>query len=134
MFLEKGVLKMYSKFTEEQPCRSATLIELQIKSRKWTPVNNYSPVNLFHIFRTSFPKNNSEGMFLHSFLLTFTKARFSILSRSIKAARTHRKTISITYIIIRFYYWRFGLIETWPVQSRTHFLWLKNKTRLIRKK
>ena len=43
VFLEKGVLKICSKFTGEHPWRS---------------------VNLLHIFRTPFPKNTSEWLLL----------------------------------------------------------------------
>ena len=41
VFLEKGVLKICSKFKGEHPCRSVIM----------------SPVNLLHIFRTPFYKN-----------------------------------------------------------------------------
>ena len=42
MFLRKSVLKIYSKFTGEHPCRSVISIKL-------------------HIFRTPFPTNSSGG-------------------------------------------------------------------------
>ena len=54
MFLRKGVLKICTKFT------GGPLYNfIEIALRHWC-----SPVNLFHIFRTSFPKNTSEGLLL----------------------------------------------------------------------
>ena len=60
MFLGKGVLKTCTKFTGEQPCRSAiwsNYIEITLQ-------HGCSPVNLLQIFRTPFPKNTSEGLLL----------------------------------------------------------------------
>ena len=51
MFLEKGVLKICSKFTGEHPCRT-------------TLRHGCSPVNLLHIFRTPFLKNTYEWLLL----------------------------------------------------------------------
>ena len=52
MFLEKGVLKICSKFTGEYGC---------------------SPVNLLHIFRTPFTNNSSGWLVLsHSFAVEST--------------------------------------------------------------
>ena len=58
MFLKKGVLKIFSKFTGEQPC-------------KFTGEHS---VNLLHIFRTPFPRNTSwwlliitETQYTHKF-------------------------------------------------------------------
>ena len=45
MFLGKGALKIYSKFTGEHPCRS---------------------VNLLYTFRTPFSKNASGGVLLNA--------------------------------------------------------------------
>ena len=64
VFLGKGVLKICSKFTGEHPCRSAISIKLlEIKLPHGCP-----PVNLLHVFRTSFPKNTSEGLLSISWL------------------------------------------------------------------
>ena len=57
MFLKKGVLKIYSKFTGEHPSRSVISIKL------------LSHVNLLHIFRTPFPKNTSGWLLLLSLVL-----------------------------------------------------------------
>ena len=55
VFLGKVVLKICSKITGEHPCRSAISINR----------HRCSPVNLLHIFRTSFPKNTSGGLVLY---------------------------------------------------------------------
>ena len=54
VLLAKGVLKICSKFTGENPFRSEISIKLQIALR-----HGFSPVNLMHIFRTPFPRNTS---------------------------------------------------------------------------
>ena len=54
VFLGKIVLKICSKITGEHPCRSAISINR----------HRCSPVNLLHIFRTSFPKNTSGRLLL----------------------------------------------------------------------
>ena len=61
MFLRKGVLKICSKFTGEYPCRSAISIKLLFEIALW---HGYCPVNLLHIFRTSFPNNTSGRQLL----------------------------------------------------------------------
>ena len=63
-FLGKSVLKICSRFTGAQPCRSAISIKLLYN---FIHIGiglryGYSPVNLLHIFRTSFPKHISEGL------------------------------------------------------------------------
>ena len=64
MFLEKGVLKICSKFTGERPSRSAISIKLQSKFNEITLQHEYSPVNLLHIFITPFLKNISGSLLL----------------------------------------------------------------------
>ena len=54
VFLGKGVLKICSKFTGENQCRSAISVKLQSDF-----LESLSPVNLLHIFVTPFPKNTS---------------------------------------------------------------------------
>ena len=64
MFLGKGVLKIWSKFTGEHPYRSAIPIKLHsnfIETALW---HGCSPLNLLHIFRTPFPKNTSVRLLL----------------------------------------------------------------------
>ena len=55
VLLRKGVLKIYSKFTREHPCRSVISIKLQRYG--------CSPVNLMHVFRATFLKSTSDGCF-----------------------------------------------------------------------
>ena len=65
VFLQRGVLKIYSKFTGEHSCRSEISVNLlwnfiEITLRYWS-----SPVNLLHIFRTSFAGITTGGLLLH---------------------------------------------------------------------
>ena len=63
MFLGKGVLKIWSKFTREHPCRSAISITCNfIEITLW---HESSPVNLLHIFRTPFPMNTAGWLLLN---------------------------------------------------------------------
>ena len=64
VFLYKGVLKICSKFTGENPCRSVNSLKslcnfIEIILRHGCP-----PVNLLHIFRKAFLKNTSWGLLL----------------------------------------------------------------------
>ena len=63
VFLEKGVLKICSKFTGEHPCGSVISIQLQSNFTEITFRHGCSPVNLLHIFRTTFTKNNLDVCF-----------------------------------------------------------------------
>ena len=65
VFLEKGVLKICSKFTGEHPCRSAISISLLCNFIEIALRHGCSPVNLLHIFRASFFKNTSGGLLLN---------------------------------------------------------------------
>ena len=70
--LGKGVQKKCNKFTGEHPCRSAISIKLQSNFIEMALWHGCSPLNLLHIFRTSFPKNTSGGLSLKGvFNLTF---------------------------------------------------------------
>ena len=76
VFLGKGALKICSKFTGEHPCRSVISIKLLCNFIEITLRHGCSPVNLLHIFRTSFPKKTSVLWLLLLFLpvvLTFSK-------------------------------------------------------------
>ena len=57
VLLEKGILKICSKFTGEHPCRSVISIKSQSNFIEITFWHGYTPVNLQHIFRTPFLKN-----------------------------------------------------------------------------
>ena len=62
--LVKDVLKVYSKFTGEHPYRSVISIKLQSNIIEVTLWHECSPVNLLHIFRTTFTKNTSGWLLL----------------------------------------------------------------------
>ena len=64
VFLGKGVLKIFSKFTREHPCRSTISIKLQSNFIEIALRHGCSPVNLLHIFRTPFQQNISEWLLL----------------------------------------------------------------------
>ena len=51
VFLGKGVLKIYSKFTGEHPCQSAISINLLCNFIEIAHRHGCSPVNLMRIFR-----------------------------------------------------------------------------------
>ena len=64
MFLRKGVLKIYSKYTGEHPCRSVISIKFQSNFIEIALRHGCSPVNLLHIFRTTFLNNTSGRLLL----------------------------------------------------------------------
>ena len=59
VFLLKCVLTICNKFTGEHPQRSVVSIKLFYNFIEITLRHVYSPVNLRHIFKRSFPKNTS---------------------------------------------------------------------------
>ena len=62
MFLD--VLEICSKFTGEYQCRSAISIKLQSNFIEIILCHTCSPVNLLHIFRTTFFRNTSGRLLL----------------------------------------------------------------------
>ena len=62
VFLQKGVLKICSKFTGEHQCNSVILIKLLRSFIEITFRHGCSPANLLHIFRIPFYKNTSGGL------------------------------------------------------------------------
>ena len=81
VFLEKGVLKICSKFTGEHRCRSVISIKLLCNFIEITLRHGCSPENLLHSFRTPFPKNTSGWLLLYVFtymnMLIVTVLQFS---------------------------------------------------------
>ena len=98
IFLEKGVLKIYSKFTGQ----SAISIKLQ---------NECSPVNLLHIFRTSFSGNTSGRLLLK---LCSRRMRTD-LTVSLKNKTARSNSAAITYFC---YFFMFLIYETWSCTWR----------------
>ena len=69
VFVRKGVLKIYSKFTGEHLYRSVILTKMQSNFIEITLRHGWSPVNLLHIFRTPFTKNASGCLLLQYFVV-----------------------------------------------------------------
>ena len=65
VFLEKGVLKICSKFTGEHTCWNLISINLLCNLIEITLRQGYSPVNLLYIFRTPFSRNTYGGLLLN---------------------------------------------------------------------
>ena len=65
VFLVKGVLKICSKFTGENLCRSVILIKLLCNFIEIAFRHGCSPVSLLHILRSTFLKNTSERLLLN---------------------------------------------------------------------
>ena len=63
VFLEKGVLKIYRKFTAEHQCQSEISIKLQSNFIEIALRHGYYPVNFLHIFRPPFPRTPLGGCF-----------------------------------------------------------------------
>ena len=63
VLLGKSAVKICSKFTGEYPCRSAISLKLQNNFVEIMLRHGCSPVNLLNIFRTTFCKNTSSGLF-----------------------------------------------------------------------
>ena len=55
IFLGKSVIKIFTKFTEEHPCRKVILIKLICNFIESLFDLGVFPVNLLHISRTPFP-------------------------------------------------------------------------------
>ena len=89
VFLEKGVLKICSKFTGEHPCRSVVSMKLQSNFTEITIRHECSPVNLLHIFRTTFLKNTvlKDGCFCSDQLL-LNEEKFSFFLVFHRKAKT----------------------------------------------
>ena len=65
VFLGKGVLKIWSKFTGEHPCWSAILIKLLCSFIEIALRHVCSPVKLLYFFRTPFSKNISGRLLVY---------------------------------------------------------------------
>ena len=72
VFLGKHVLKVCSKSTGDNPCRSVISIKLLCNFTEITLRNECSPVDLLYIFRTPFYQNTCGGLLLISLLISTT--------------------------------------------------------------
>ena len=63
VFLRKGVLKIFSKFTGEHPCQIAISIKFLCNFIEIALRRGCAPVNLLNISRTPFPKTPLDGCF-----------------------------------------------------------------------
>ena len=84
VFLGKGVLKIWSKFTGEHPCQGAISIKLQSNFTETTLRHECYPVNLLHIFRAPFRKNTSGRL-----LLVFLSILWSAWQNIIRNFKNH---------------------------------------------
>ena len=65
VFLEKGVLKICSKFSGERPCQGTISIKLQSNFIEIVLQHGCSPVHSLHIYRRPFPKKTSKRLFVN---------------------------------------------------------------------
>ena len=91
VFLGKGVLKIYSKFTGEHPCRSVISIKLESNFVEITLRHGCSPVNLLHSFRTPFLKNTSGRLLLdlNELIMSVTWKSAKNIKQDIAGFNTH---------------------------------------------
>ena len=96
VFLEKGVLKICSKFTGEHPCRSVISMKLQSNFIEITFRHGCCNVNLLLIFRTSFLKNTPlECCFIISLFSKFIKRVY--LAKLLKSSIDFPKPFFISF-------------------------------------
>ena len=82
VFLGKGVLKIYIKFTGEHSWRSAISVKLLCKFIEIALWHECSPVNLLYSFRTPFPKDTSGRLLPFLQILEFPINLFWSLSKA----------------------------------------------------
>ena len=83
VFFKKGVLKICSKFTGAHPSRSVISTKSQSNFIKIALRHGCSPVNLLHIFRTTFPKNTSGRLLLQLyFMISIMKTKLHVWKHS----------------------------------------------------
>ena len=80
VFLVKGVLKTCSKFTRDHPHESAISIKVLCNFIEIALWHGCPPVNLLHIFETSFPKNTAGRLLRYVGLNSFKILPYHLLS------------------------------------------------------
>ena len=107
VFLRKGVLKLCSKFTGEQPCNSVISIKFQSNFIEIALRHGCSLVIFLHIFRTPFPKNTLDGCFWRLVgtdpLLAFYH---QIIIRLCSRCFQEHFSLSSLIIYLTFYLWK----------------------------
>ena len=78
VLLRKRVPKICSKFTGKHPCGGAISIKLRSNFIEIALWHGRSPVNLLHIFRTSFPRNTSGWLCLNWECLVMDNTHWNI--------------------------------------------------------
>ena len=119
VFLEKGILKICSKFTGEHPCRIAISIKLQSNFIEIALWYGCSSVNLLHIFRKSSPENTSGGLLLSFEELLRKNHRREVTLNFHFSLEGFFKTVFTEFVFPSFHcYSMFGHFSTWMKELR----------------
>ena len=98
-FYVKDVLKICSKFTGEYPFRSVISTKMLCNFIEITVRHGCSPVNLLHIFRTSFRKYTPEPLLLWIVIAFFTKTFLPFLWKYYKFFQVKGWSRTYKYLI-----------------------------------
>ena len=122
VFLRKGFLKIWGKFTGERPCRGAISIKLLCNFFEIALWHECSSVNLLLISRTHFSKNTS-GWLLLNFVIEDSK-RSKILSfNSFDLLRDDFRYFRV-YLVM----WNRIIFTEQEIFSEAMFTWNMHKT------
>ena len=91
VFSYKGVQKIRSKFTGENPCRSVISVKLLYKFIEIKLRHGFSPVHLMYIFRTCFTKNTYGALLL----IFLSKATLNAVQTITCLKQLHRSGVFI---------------------------------------
>ena len=120
MFLGKGVLKICSKFTGKNLCRSAISMKLLWNFIEIALRHGCSPIRMLHIFKAPFPGNTFRWLLLKS-LLTFESVQIGQYIKSY----TIRVKIFI-YLFLVFLNLTAPTVQSMP-SFLTYFCWKFNQ-------
>ena len=99
VFLRKGVLKICSKFTGEDPCQSVISKKAQSNFIEITLWHGCSPVNSPHIFRASFSRKAFGGLPLRVLLQRKSTLTENSCDSSMTWSVDVWKTLSTWYLL-----------------------------------
>ena len=117
VFLIEGVLRICSKLTGEHSCQSVTSINLLCNFINITFGHGCSPVNLLHVFRTSFFKNISGWLLLmKSCILLCGNSFFQSLAVLRKSLVMWERELSFKTELGHVYAW-----NPWVILSLLHW-------------